>query len=159
MSANEQSTCVAFPLGEEVKSENFSGRVWMKMPTSIESACPIGNVTFEPGCRNSWHSHGGGQVLLVTGGRGYYQELGQPTRELQAGDVVEIPPNAKHWHGAAKDSWFVHAFFLPNTGNGSTLSGLNPYPKVTTASWNSPHSRFTVPREVPAQSWPSFTAS
>ncbi len=116
---------MVFPLGEEVKSENFSGRVWMKMLTSIESECPVGNVTFEPGCRNSWHTHGGGQVLLVTGGRGYYQEWGQPARQLQAGDVVQIPPHAKHWHGASKDSWFVHVFVLVNPEKGPT-SWLEP---------------------------------
>ena len=72
----------------------------------------IGNVTFEPGCRNNWHIHhakeGGGQILLVTGGRGWYQEWGQPARQLHAGDVVVIPAGVKHWHGAAKDSWFAH---------------------------------------------------
>lgn len=72
----------------------------------------IANVTFEPGCRNNWHVHkadkGGGQILLCTSGRGWYQEWGKPARELKAGDVVEIPANVKHWHGAAKDSWFAH---------------------------------------------------
>lgn len=69
----------------------------------------IGNVTFEPGCRNNWHiHHKGGQILLVTNGRGYYQEWGKPVQELKPGDVVNIPPEVKHWHGAAKDSWFCH---------------------------------------------------
>lgn len=72
----------------------------------------IGNVTFEPGCRNNWHIHhaksGGGQILLVTAGRGYYQEWGKAPQELHAGDVVNIPAGVKHWHGAAPDSWFVH---------------------------------------------------
>ncbi len=72
----------------------------------------IGNVTFEPGCRNNWHIHkadkGGGQILLCTGGKGWYQEWGKPAQELNAGDVVHIPAGVKHWHGAAKDSWFVH---------------------------------------------------
>ena len=69
----------------------------------------IGNVTFEPGCRNNWHvHHKGGQILLCTGGRGYYQEWGKEPQELHAGDVVNIPPEVKHWHGAAKDSWFQH---------------------------------------------------
>lgn len=70
------------------------------------------NVTFEPGCRNNWHVHhaskGGGQILLCIGGRGWYQEWGQPARALKAGDVVNIPVGVKHWHGAAKDSWFAH---------------------------------------------------
>ena len=77
-----------------------------------ESAVGLANVTFAPGCRNNWHIHhaakGGGQILLCTGGRGWYQEEGKPARELHAGDVVNIPANVKHWHGAAKDSWFVH---------------------------------------------------
>lgn len=67
------------------------------------------NVTFEPGCRNNWHiHHKGGQILLVTDGRGYYQEWGKPAIELKPGDVVNIAPEVKHWHGAAKDSWFSH---------------------------------------------------
>ena len=80
----------------------------------------IGNVSFDPVCRNNWHipraSSGGGQILLVTGGRGWYQEWGKPARELHAGDVVNIPANVKHWHGAAKDSWFSHlAVEVPGT--------------------------------------------
>ena len=53
-------------------------------------------------------NHKGGQILLVTAGRGYYQEWGQPARELHAGDVVNIPPEVKHWHGAAPNEWFQH---------------------------------------------------
>ena len=72
----------------------------------------IGNVTFEPGCRNNWHIHhaasGGGQILLCTAGRGWYQEWGKPAQALKPGDCVNIPAGVKHWHGAAADSWFVH---------------------------------------------------
>ena len=72
----------------------------------------IGNVTFEPGCRNNWHIHqvasGGGQILLCTAGRGWYQEWGGEPRPLRPGDVIRIPAGVKHWHGAARDSWFVH---------------------------------------------------
>ena len=69
----------------------------------------ISNVTFEPGCRNSWHiHHGSGQILLATDGQGYYQEWGKPVRVLNPGDVVEISPEVKHWHGATKESWFAH---------------------------------------------------
>ena len=72
----------------------------------------IFNVTFEPGCRNNWHIHhaakGGGQILLCMLGRGWYQEWGKDARELHPGDAVVIPPEVKHWHGAAKDSWFAH---------------------------------------------------
>lgn len=72
----------------------------------------IANVTFEPKCRNNWHIHhadtGGGQILLCTSGRGWYQEWDKPALALQPGDVVHIPAGVKHWHGAAKDSWFTH---------------------------------------------------
>ncbi|MGE4442374.1 MAG: cupin domain-containing protein [Desulfomicrobium sp.] len=72
----------------------------------------VANVTFEPKCRNNWHIHqadkGGGQILLCTSGRGWYQEWEKPARALGPGDVVHIPAGVKHWHGAAKDSWFTH---------------------------------------------------
>ncbi len=86
----------------------------------------ISNVTFEPGCRNFWHiHHKGGQILLVTAGRGWYQEEGMPAQELGAGDVVHIPPETKHWHGAAKDSWFAHvAVAVP--AEGSSNEWLEP---------------------------------
>ena len=51
---------------------------------------PMSNVTFEPGCRNNWHSHTGGQILIAVGGVGYYQERGKAARRLLPGDVVEI---------------------------------------------------------------------
>ena len=85
---------------------------------------PIGNVTFEPGCRNNRHIHraeeGGGQILLCTNGRGWYQEWSGKARELFPGDVVVIPAGVKHWHGAAKDSWFTHlAVEVPGKNTGS----------------------------------------
>jgi len=76
---------------------------------SLKKGVSIGNVTFEPGCRNNWHiHHKGGQILLVTYGSGWYQAEGEKAVKLHAGDVVNIPPEVKHWHGAAKDSVFVH---------------------------------------------------
>ena len=110
MDMKETGYSMIFPLGVESRGENFTGRIWLHMMTKHTADCPVGNVTFEPGCRNSWHTHGGGQILLVTGGRGYYQEWDKPTRELHTGDVVEIPANVKHWHGAAKNSWLTHIF-------------------------------------------------
>lgn len=102
------SNSVIFPKGEKLESDFFNKTVWLKMLTGFDTPCPIGNVTFEPGCINNWHKHKGGQILLVTGGRGYYQEWGKPAQELHPGDVVHIPADVKHWHGAAHDSWFVH---------------------------------------------------
>ena len=72
----------------------------------------LANVTFEPGCRNNWHIHhaksGGGQLLICVDGKGWYQEEGKPAQSLSVGDVVTIPANVKHWHGAKADSWFSH---------------------------------------------------
>ncbi|MFA0887997.1 MAG: cupin domain-containing protein [Synergistales bacterium] len=107
MSRSDLGKSGIFPMGEKLESGNFNGTVWVNRLTS-DPACPVWNVTFEPGCRNSWHKHPGGQVLLVTEGRGYYQEWGKPAQELRAGDVVQIPADVKHWHGAARDSRFVH---------------------------------------------------
>lgn len=98
---------VIFAKGEKNPYPNFIGTSYLNM-LSVNPDCPIGNVTFEPRCRNNWHIHKGGQILLVTGGRGWYQEWGKNAQELHAGDVVQIPAGIKHWHGAAKDSWFVH---------------------------------------------------
>lgn len=101
-----------FPVGGEntAFAQYFDGTSYLNM-LSLEQVV-VGNVTFEPGCRNHWHIHkaseGGGQILLVTAGRGYYQEWGEEPQELHPGDVVNISPNVKHWHGAASDSAFQH---------------------------------------------------
>ena len=98
-----------FPRGDknDAYAKYFVGQSYLNMLTTTGVA--IGNVTFEPGCRNNWHiHHKGGQILLCTAGRGYYQEWGKAPQELKPGDVVNIPPEVKHWHGAAPDSWFVH---------------------------------------------------
>lgn len=100
-----------FPMGDELPemfSKYFTGQAYLRQLT--DRGGPISNVTFEPGCRNNWHIHhaksGGGQILLVTGGEGWYQAWGQPARKLRPGDVILIPAGVKHWHGAAADSWF-----------------------------------------------------
>lgn len=98
-----------FPKGPENKdyAQFFVGTSYLASLTS-NSDCPISNVTFEPGCRNNWHTHPGGQVLLCLSGTGWYQEWDKPAKALHPGDVVDIPKNVKHWHGATKDSWFEH---------------------------------------------------
>lgn len=91
----------------EAFAQYFVGQSYLNMLST--ERVTIGNVTFEPGCRNNWHiHHKGGQILLCTAGRGYYQEWGKEAQELHPGDVVNIPPEVKHWHGAAKDSRFAH---------------------------------------------------
>lgn len=100
-----------FPTGEEnsAYAQYFIGKSWLApLTTNKELNVPISNVTFEPGSRNNWHSHTGGQILIAVGGIGYYQERGKAARRLVPGDIVEIAPNVEHWHGAAPDSWFSH---------------------------------------------------
>ena len=89
---------------------NFTGKAWLQGYVAPQDGfgCTVSNVTFAPGCRNSWHSHKGGQLLLCTSGKGYYQEKGKPIRLLLPGDVVKIAPDVIHWHGAAPDSEFTH---------------------------------------------------
>ncbi|MCC8145978.1 MAG: cupin domain-containing protein [Bacteroidales bacterium] len=90
-------------------AQYFSGRSWLAPLTKMsELNVPMSNVTFEPGCRNNWHSHTGGQLLVAVGGVGYYQERGKTAIRMMPGDVIEIAPNIEHWHGAAPDEWFSH---------------------------------------------------
>lgn len=102
-----------FGIGQEntAFAQYFTGRSYLN-PLTAGSPLFFANVTFEPGCRNSWHVHradkGGGQILLCIAGEGWYQEWGKPARSLKAGDVVVIPEGVKHWHGAKKGSWFSH---------------------------------------------------
>ena len=85
----------------------------------------IANVTFEPGARTNWHKHSGGQILLVEGGEGRYQERGGEIRILYKGDVVRIPPEVEHWHGAAPNSWFAHISIETHLPHNQT-TWLNP---------------------------------
>ncbi len=94
-------------------AQYFSGKSYLNPLTQPGEGKPFfANVTFEPKCRNNWHIHhaaeGGGQVLICVAGEGWYQEFGKRAQSLKAGDVIEIPANVKHWHGAKKDSWFSH---------------------------------------------------
>ena len=114
---------IFFPIGEpNPYGDYFVGQSYLAQVSKEQLS--IFNVTFEPACRNNWHIHyaksGGGQMLICVGGRGYYQEWGKEARELHAGDIVNIPANVKHWHGAAPDSWFSHLAIEIEGENGST---------------------------------------
>lgn len=106
---NEKSI---FPLGEKNDryAQYFIGQSYLA-PLSTQQL-PISNVTFEPACRNNWHIHaaksGGGQILICITGEGWYQEEGKVPVKLTPGMTINIPANVKHWHGAAKNSWFSH---------------------------------------------------
>ncbi len=102
---------IFFPIGEpNPYGDYFVGNSYLAQVSKEQLS--VFNVTFEPACRNNWHIHhaksGGGQMLICVGGRGYYQEWGKEARELHPGNIVNIPANVKHWHGAAPDSWFSH---------------------------------------------------
>lgn len=120
-----------FGLGKpnDAFAQYFIGESFLNSLTDPEKTIFLANVTFEPGCRNNWHIHhadkGGGQILLCTDGRGWCQFWGKEARELHPGDVVFSPAGVKHWHGAAKDSWFSHvAFEAP--GEGCSNEWLEP---------------------------------
>lgn len=90
----------------------FIGKSYLKPLTNPEETIFIANVTFEPKCRNNWHIHhaksGGGQLLICVDGEGWYQEEGKKAQSLKVGDVITIPANVKHWHGAKAHNWFSH---------------------------------------------------
>ena len=118
--ANLPADWSPIPVGEPntAYAKYFIGNSYLHKLTLDQ--VPAFGVTFEPGCRNNWHIHhaktGGGQMLIVTAGEGYYQEWGKPARHLRKGDTVNIPANVKHWHGAAPNCWFQHiALEVPGT--------------------------------------------
>lgn len=128
---------IIFPIGEpnDAYAQYFIGQSYLAPLSTTQMN--IANVTFEPGCRNNWHIHhatkGGGQILICVGGEGWYQEWGKPARKLRPGDVVNIPANVKHWHGAAKDSWFAHLAMSPD-GENTSNEWLEP---VSNEAYNS----------------------
>ncbi len=133
--SSDLSESVIFPKGKKSIGGNFTGTAWVEVLVSNDDTfdCRVLNVTFSPGARTDWHKHPGGQILLVTGGRGYYKEEGKPVQLLQSGDVVEINPHVKHWHGARADSWFVH-IAIPTVRHKGTSEWLGP---VTDEEYNS----------------------
>ena len=87
----------------------------------------VHNVTFEPGCRNNWHIHHKAvQVLICVSGRGWYQEWGKEAVEMTPGTIIAVPAEVKHWHGAAKDSWFQHLTYHKDVQEGSSNEWLEP---------------------------------
>lgn len=120
MKNEEVKNGIIFPAGDpnDAYAQFFIGQSYLSTLVADEKIpFGVGNVTFEPGCRNNWHIHKGGyQILLVTGGLGWYQEEGKEAQLLQPGDVVVTHDGVKHWHGATKDSWFEH---IAITGGGA----------------------------------------
>lgn len=110
-----------FPAGDiNPVSQYFTGETYYAPMTTQDAQTDIANVTFAPGCINHWHIHHGCQQILVcVGGEGWYQEWGKEPVRMKPGDIIEIPLDVKHWHGAAKDSWFAHLSIMSRTVEGS----------------------------------------
>lgn len=119
-SGENQSENKIFPKGENAPADYFTGTAWVQLlvPNDDTLNCQIGNVVFEPRARNNWHTHPGGQILIVTDGIGYYQEKGKPIRLIRKGDIVKILPDVVHWHGASPDSECTHIAVNSNTQKG-----------------------------------------
>lgn len=138
---NKEEFELANMFGQGASNENFSqyfsGESYINPLTDpTKDEVFVANVTFEPGCRNNWHTHVatnfGGQVLICTAGEGWYQQENEAAIELKEGSVQFIPANVKHWHGAKKDSWFSHVTFSPRGENPSTQW----HEKVTDEEYN-----------------------
>ncbi len=132
---NTENQNAIFPKGEKGAADYFTGTAWVNIlvPQDETGSYSVGDVVFEPGCRNNWHTHAAGQILLVTDGKGYYQERGKPARLLTKGDVVVIPSHVEHWHGAAQDSSLTHIVITNNAAEG-VVKWLAP---VTDEEYNS----------------------
>jgi 4-carboxymuconolactone decarboxylase len=117
-------------------SANFTGSV--RVDPLFQATPPAratgGLVTFEAGARSAWHSHPLGQVLIVTAGTGRVQQWGGPIEEIRRGDVVRIPPNTKHWHGAAPTTSMAHIAIV-EVLDGKSTKWME---KVTDAQYNAP---------------------
>ena len=119
-----------FPVGQEntIAGQYFIGQSYLAVLTLDQ--VPTFNVTFEPACRNNWHIHhaeqGGGQMLICVAGRGWYQEWGKPAVPMTPGTIIAIPAEVKHWHGAAKDSWFQHLTYHKDVQEGASNEWLEP---------------------------------
>jgi len=116
-----------FPKGEQAPPDYFTGTAWLKVLVQNDDFfnCSVGHVTFEPGARNNWHTHPGGQILIITEGTGYYQEKDKSIQLIEKGDVIRILPGVIHWHGATPHSQMMHLAINPNAQNG-VVNWLQP---------------------------------
>jgi quercetin dioxygenase-like cupin family protein len=123
----QQVNTLIFPEGDPLPNDYFTGNAFLYplLAKDKNNEFALGSVTFMPGARTIWHTHPKGQVLIVTEGQGFYQERGKPARSLKKGDVVNIPENVEHWHGASANSRFVH-IAITNYKGGENVTWLQP---------------------------------
>jgi quercetin dioxygenase-like cupin family protein len=127
-------TAEIFPKGQPLPKEWFVGNAYLTplVAKDKNNEFSVSSVTFEPGARTNWHTHPKGQVLLVTEGSGFYQEKGKPAQPIKKGDVVNIPENVEHWHGASPTSKMIH-IAITNYKNDVQVTWLRP---VTEEEYN-----------------------
>ncbi len=116
-----------YPLGIKMP-ENFTGIVHylpIVNPDDVEGLYSVGQVSFSPGARTHWHTHPAGQVLIVTGGKGWYQVRGDEPLVLKKGVTIVIPKDVEHWHGASVDEEMVH-IAISNYSDGSNVAWMEP---------------------------------
>jgi len=119
-----QDAASIFQRGEKLTSDNnFNGGVWIKRYVSPADSldCVVSLVTFEARARTNWHTHPGGQILIVVEGTGYYQEKGRPGQIIRKGDIVKSQPGVTHWHGASPDGEFAHLVVAPDVEKGEVV--------------------------------------
>lgn len=110
-----------FPKGIKAPTQFFTKTAWLHMVYQDEKgalATQVYNVTFEKAARTNWHSHPGGQILIASKGIGYHQIKGQKSQILKPGDVIAVPPDTIHWHGASQEGEFVHLGMSTQTAKG-----------------------------------------
>lgn len=111
-----------FPRGQTSEPVHHTGTVWLNELNHSDSifSYSIAHATFNPGSRLDWHTHPGGQILMITSGTGFYQEKGKPKQTVRSGEVVKCVPGIEHWHGATPDSEFSYLATTP-TQKGRTV--------------------------------------
>jgi quercetin dioxygenase-like cupin family protein len=120
LSAKDQSTEPIFPKGELGPAKNFTGNAYnfgLVANDTIYNTL-VGNVYFEKSARSNWHLHPSGQILIVLDGEGYHQLEGQSRQMMKKGDVIKVPANTRHWHGATENNCLTQMYILPKTENG-----------------------------------------
>ena len=131
---SEQNQNSIFPKGQQLPNDWFSGNAFLT-PLVVKdknNEFSAGSVTFEPNARTHWHTHPKGQVLIVSEGNGFYQEKGKAAQPIKIGDVINIPENVEHWHGASAVSKMVH-IAITNYKNDVQVTWLQP---VTDEEYN-----------------------
>lgn len=119
-SESASSEVMIFPKGELGPATNFTGHAYNFGLVANDSTYNtlVGNVYFERGARSNWHVHPSGQILIVLDGEGYHQLEGQPKQIMKKGDVIKVPANTRHWHGATENNSLTQMYILPKTQNG-----------------------------------------